>query len=179
MFLPHSGAPSYTTSTHRRCYQNRRLLSCRQSPRSRQLGALRHLSEKLGSSSSYSVNTRSRRNNATRTNQHLEDVERSPLAFDEVPYRLQTGEINIQRPWVWRTRLLVLENRHCYLSSNASSSGRCSETFCDSIKDHGQRTSFSKLGTAGLEQSTTGHSQHFIRTIVQVKIKNSLLQTGI
>ena len=71
MFLPHSGAQPYTTSTHRRCCQNGRLLPCRQSPRLRKLGALRHLSEKLGSSSSYSVKTRSRRNNATRTNQHL------------------------------------------------------------------------------------------------------------
>ena len=38
---------------------------------------------------------------------------------------------------------------------------------------------FSALSTAGLEQSTTGHSQCFIHTIVQVKIKNSLLQIGL
>ena len=47
MFLPHSDAPPYTTSTHRRCCQNGCLLPCRQSPRLRQLGTLRHLSEKL------------------------------------------------------------------------------------------------------------------------------------
>ena len=33
MFLLHSGAPPYTTSTHRRCCQNGRFLPCRQSPR--------------------------------------------------------------------------------------------------------------------------------------------------
>ena len=107
MFLPYSGAPSYTTSNHRRCCQYGRPLPYRQSPRFRQLGALRHLSEKLGSSSSYSVNTRSRRNNATRTNQHLEDAERSPLTSDEVPCRLQSGDINIQSLWVWGTRLFT------------------------------------------------------------------------
>ena len=73
----------------------------------------------------------------------------------------------------------LLENRHCYLSSNASFIGRYSKTFCDSNKDQDRRTSFSTLGNAGLEQSTTGHSQRIIRTIVAVKIKNSLLQTGL
>ena len=58
------------------------------------------------------------------------------------------------------------------LSSNASLIGQHLETFCDSIKDQDWRTSFSTLGTAGLEQSATGHLQCFIRTIVQVKIKN-------
>ena len=106
MFLPQSGASPYTTSTHRRCCQNGRPLPCRQSPRLRQLGALWHLSEKLGSSSSYSANARSRRNNATRTNQHLEDAERSPVASDEVPRRLQSGDINIQRPWVWGNQVI-------------------------------------------------------------------------
>ena len=144
----------------------------------RQSGTLRHLSEKLSLSSSYSVNTRSRRNNETRTNHHLEYAEWSLLAADEVPGWLQSGDINIQRPRVGWTRLLVLENQH-RLSSNASLIGRHSETFCDYIKDQDWRTSFSTLGTAGLEQSATGHSQRFIRTIVQVKIKNLLLQTGL
>ena len=99
MLLPHSGAPPYTTSTYRRCRQNGCLLSCRQSPWLRQLGTLRHLGVKLRSSSSYSVNTRSRCNNATRTNQHLEDAERSPLAFDEVPCWLQSGDISNKSPW--------------------------------------------------------------------------------
>ena len=166
MLLPHSGVPPHTTNTHRRCRQNCRLLSCRQSPWLRQLGTFRHLGDKLSSSSSYSVNTRSRRNNATRTNQHLKDAEWSPLASDKFPGWLQSGDINTQSPRVWWTRLLVLENQHRLLSLNASLIGRHSEAFCDSIKDQDWRTSFWTLSTANFEQSATEHSQRFIRTIV-------------
>ena len=119
------------------------------------------------------------RNNAMRTNQHLEDAERSPLASDEVPCWLQSGDINIQSPWVWEPGYLYSRISIATSRRTLRSSADTRKTFCDSIKDQDRRMSFSTLGTAGLEQSTTGHSQCFIRTIVQVEIKNSLLQTGL
>ena len=182
MFLPHSGALPYMTSIHRQCYQNGRPLPCRQSPRLRQLGALRHLSENLTrlhliQSTLARVVTMQR--GRISISKMLSDLHWLPFPSPlEVPFRLHGGDINIQSPWVWEPGYLY---SRIGIGTSRWTLRLSADTRKLSVFHKGSRSAreLFDTGTAGLEQSITGHSQRFIRTIVQVKIKNSLLQTGL